>query len=297
MTKRRTKTQKINMQRRREEKNQQQILIENLNKEKDDLLKRLEEQKNEYHKAKSVKNLNIFKSTLKLLYPYCLLGLAVPVPAVIFHGGLPFVIDSTKYYLEKTLDVGYDGEVCYQEDYVTAFWDDMNTFSNVITVTSAWTDNLDGTRSRTIREYKVNYSDELVQSILASDYQKTEELLGKHSSEIMESTNNDVNFDDTYHLEGSLGTIDYDSLIVVPETKEDNDLLTKLDIGLFILFSVIILKSRKFRYIPDIKKTYNDYNAQKNKYNVQNKNISMKVDKINQKILALKGNRGQINHE
>lgn len=297
MARRRTKNQKIDMQRRKEEKNQRQKLIDNLQKEKEDLLKKLEEEKSEYRKTRNVRNLNIFKSTFKLLYPYCLLGIVIPIPVVISHGGFPFVIDSTKYYLEKTLDANYEGEIYYQEDYVPDFWDDKHSFPNKLTIISPWTGNRDGTKSRIIREYDVTYSDELVDTILASDYEKMEDALGNFSSEIMETTNDEVMTNNTYHLEGSLGTIDYDSCIEVPETEEDNNLLTKLEIAIFIFFSIIILKNRKFRYIKTIKEINNDYNSKKTDYNIQNKNISMKINNIDQKILAIKNKGVHIDHE
>lgn len=284
MASRKTRRQKIALQ----ERNQRKEEIEKLENEKNDILKKQEEIHTKYQSAKKVMNLRLFKSFFKLIYPYCLLSLGVQIPVLFFHGGFPFVIDNHTYYKEKSLNINSEGEVNYQENYVTNYWMDDNFFPNKLTITSPWTENEDGQKSRTIREYKITYSDEIADAILAKNYESLELMLNDCSSEIFETTNNTYFVDNDYHVEGELGTIDKSFSIKVPETTNDNVFVTNFEIVLYILISIIILKCRKFRFTKVLKDIKNSYNDNKEDYKITIDDLNRKIDDIDQKILTIK---------
>ena len=194
-------------------------------------------------------------------------------------------------YKEKTLETTYDGEINYQENYVTNYWWNDNIYPNELKVVTPWVEYPDGMKRRFVREYEVTYSDELIDAILESDYETFERIIGTCSNEVIE-TITDINMkENCYHLEGELGTIDLDSSIRVPESKSMNALITNVEISFFISISILILKWRKFRLIKYVKEVNNYYNTQKSEYIVRKDEISRKIDIIDQKILSIK-NRG-----
>lgn len=284
MTRRRTKKQKIASQKR----NQNKELISKLEAEKQEILKKQDNLLTKYKDEKGVKNRKIFKSTYKLIYPYLLLTIGVQIPILFIHGGFPFVIDSHKCYKKKSLEINYEGEMEYQEGYVTNYWYDNNTFPNTLRVTTPWIEYIDGGKCRTIREYKITYSDELADAILSSDYEAIGPMLDDCTREILETSNDPFLNDHEYHLEGKLGTLDMEYSIKVPETKSDNDITTGFEVGLYVFVSLLILRYRKFRYMKTLKTIKQEKKEKKEDYEIAKANLNRQIEAIDQKILTIK---------
>lgn len=284
MARRRTRKQKIALQAR----TQRRELIEKLENEKLELIKKQDELAKEHKKAIRIKNLKIFKSLFKLSYPYVLAMVGVQIPVFVFQGGLPFKIDSYSYKKEYTLETTYDGEVTYQEEYIPGFWWKDTSHPNELKITTPWELCEDGTKKRIIREYNITYSDEIVDTILARDYDTLESLIVSCSSEIVETTNDPNIQDEEYHLEGKLGIVDLNSSIKVNESKRANEIITKSEIGIFILMSILILKYRKFRFIKNAKELKRACNEKVRSLNIESEDLTRKKEEIAQKILSIK---------
>lgn len=284
MARRRTKKEKIAYQKRIQDKEE----IQKLENEKQEYINKQDELDLELKKNRKVRNVKIFKSLFKLSYPYVIAMVGVQLPIFLFQGGLPFKIDSHNCYKAKTLETTYDGHVSYLEEYVTNLWWEDNTYPNELKVTTPWELCEDGTKKRFIREYDITYSDEIADAILDGNYTSLEDLLGTCSSEISETTNDENISDNSYHFEGTLGTLDLDSSYKVPESKETNDIITSIEVSLFTLISILILKWRKFRLTKYVKEVNGEYNKQKMNYKVHKEEIDRKINEIDKKILSIK---------
>lgn len=288
MSRKRTKKEKIAYQKRMQERIQNAELINQLELERQNKLDEQAKLDTKLKESKKIKNVKIFKSLFKLTYPYIITMVGVQIPVYLCQGGLPFRIDTYNCYKVKTLEATYDGDVNYEEEYKTNFWWEDNVYPNEFKITTPWELCEDGTKIRFIREYEIKYSDEIADAILERNYASLENLISPCSNEIVEKTNDQNISDDTYHFEGVLGTIETDSSIKIPESEETNDIITKVELIFFLLISSLILKYRRFRFIKHLKSVNAEYSLEEKAYKIHSKEVEIKINEIDEKILSLR---------
>lgn len=282
MAGRKTRRQKEEIRRRKEKEERFKLLEQ----ERKTILQKQDELKDTLHHDKKIKNLNIFKNTFRLLYPYCLIYFGVQIPALIFHGGLPFVLDTHTIYKEQVLNTSYEGDIDYQEGYVSDNWDDERTYPNKLTITSPWVEYEDGVYAHTISEYKIEYDEAIVNAIFAQDYENLLIMLDEPKSEIFETSNVKIN-DNSYHVEGELGHVDHNYSLEVLEDDFTNKFVTIFDLSLFFVFALVAFKVRSFKYKKELKAILEEYKNKKLTYLVEQENLDRDLQRVDERIKQL----------
>lgn len=262
--------------------------IKKLEELKEQLKKKLDEQRKEKFKQFNIRNLKFFGNTCNFLAPFVLsAGIAVGVFRLC-GGGFPFHTDEIKKYRLYNLDFDTKGYVTMDDEYRTyGILDELK--SNSLVVYSPW-DEQNGQYIRFKREYNIGTlnSLDLYDAVLNEDYSYIEENVTDFKEEIQ--TTNRINEEESndYIIQASLHMLDMEDTLVFSETDLKNIIITIIEVVLGLGVGSIIAWKRDFDYLWEIECINDEYKCTIKKLN----STKEKLEDTNQKILSLSKTKG-----
>ena len=202
------------------------VLVEKLEKDIDDLEKRIKDVPKENFKKISIRNIKIFGRFMQMIAPY-LIAAIIPFVGQSLLFDMPFYPEEVKSPKHYMMELDNRGIEAYQSGY-----EKINDEKDRVYIYSNWQEDK-GMYSRTIKSYSINIDDiSEIKDLVNKKDVEIEDILGSPISNITETKN--IITDEDKELDGYIKLVYYyndkDDYIVIKQTPGEN-----------IVFSIIYL--------------------------------------------------------
>lgn len=255
--------------------------LDNLKKEKEDLINELQKIKKRNFSKRIKHALNALKYTFKYSYSYFIVTGAIVFSINVVGEGLPFKKDTITKYKYYGLEYSNGKIENYEEKYITRNLLD-DALKNSLVVYTPW-EKQGEEYIRYKREYNIDstFDRSLIDNVIYENINKLEKIELK--TEEKRSTN--TKQDGDYVIEANLELLDRSDKIIYIEEDIKNVIVTLLDLTASI--SLGAFASHYFREY-DLKKYLEDLKKLKSKLNLElEEPIEELIKKTDEKILSL----------
>lgn len=208
-------------------------------------------------KNMGIRNLRLCKHTLKFIVPYAVtIGITVS-GFKLCAGGLPFHKDDVARLGRTDLTSNASEGINMQKKYVIYNWFTDALPKSHLKIIYPYQE-VKGLYVRIIRDYNVSVTKELIEAVIKEDTGAIESLLSKYEEEI-ETTNELPKEPFKEEIDAELHFVDTEDKIVFSESNLKNNVITGIELVIFLVIAVLITKLREFDYLEAIKadrKTY-----------------------------------------
>ena len=254
--------------------------LENLKKEREDLVNALKDIKKRNLIKKIKHALNISKYTFKYSYSYFIVTGAIVFLIDILGGGLPLKKDTITKYKYYGLEYSNGKIENYEEKYITrSFLDDA--LKNSLVVYTPW-EKKGEEYIRYKREYNIDstFDSNIIDTIINKNINKIDQIEVK--TEEKRSTNTKQNGD--YVIEASLELLDRSDKIIYTEEDKNNTIITLFEIAASLSFGIFVSNFREY----NLKAFKKDLKNAKKELNLElEEPMEELIKKTDEKILSL----------
>lgn len=259
-------------------------MSEDLQKEIKEIKKEINKERITNLKNSSIKNLKINSKRLLTNAPF-VIALAVPLGiSKVLLDDIPFIRTNEKRFKESITEINSNEELSYQEQYIQ----ERNLYDKkVITITSKWLEQEDGTYLRTIKNYELE--DETIYKLIQDIKelpQVIEDKYKKPTEEIIETKKDITEVEKEEETTVVLKIYEKNNeYIYAKQNMKDNVYKT-----IEFLIITLILELTALGYYSDLNTDLKEYiDKVKKKYpKVYNKNLHIKLEEKTKELEKIK---------
>lgn len=286
MSNRRTKKQKIKMEKRKAEEMRLKEL-KMLREKAIQLEESIARQKLENFKQLNIQNFRLFQAANKLFAPYVIMAGLTVGAFDLCGGGLPFYKDLIVKYKVYDLNYQTDGDITVDESYRTDRWYNNPLPENQLIIYTPW-EYSDNEYIRYKREYDISTSTlDLLDAVLEEDYDYIKNNIKDYKEEI-QVINEIEEIEQNYFFNASLHMFDKSDTLVYRETDLKNTIISLVEIVLGLGIGSLVAYFRDFEYLKEVRKINDEYRSKTEVIKYMKKELV----KTNEKILSLSRKTG-----